>query len=165
LTFPLEIWLYIANRVVIATTAASLTSEQNVQIAKFGEMLVAPCCYHELISIHQSDVVIEMRREIECMVTEGKSDREILDYYIVKCGRAVLAEPQGMEGWVVRGVPFLALLLGVGLVSRLVWKWRSKIERRATHNGKSPGTGEAAQDSIPEEYRGRIERELRDRHL
>ncbi len=150
---------------LVATTAVSLTSEQNVRIAKFEEMLVAPCCYREPISIHRSDVAVEMRKEIACMVAEGKSDREILDYYIVKYGKAVLAEPQGMEGWVVRGVPFLALILGVGLVFRLAWKWRSKIERRARQDGKSPGTGEAAQDSIPEEYRGRIERELRDKNV
>lgn len=150
---------------LVATTAVSLTSEQNVRIAKFEEMLVAPCCYREPISIHQSDVAIEMRREIECMVAEGKSDREILDYYIVKYGKAVLAEPPGMEGWVVRGVPFLALILGAGLVFRLAWKWRSTTVSQARQAEGSPGPGGGPKDSIPKEYQLRIERELKDKNV
>ena len=148
-----------------ATTAVSLTSEQNVRIAKFEEMLVAPCCYREPISIHQSDVAVGMRREIECMVAESKSDREILEYYIGKYGKAVLAEPQGLEGWVVRGVPFLVLLLGVGLVSRLAWKWRFTTVSQARQEERSPGMGGGPKDSIPEEYQLRIERELKDKNV
>jgi cytochrome c-type biogenesis protein CcmH/NrfF len=161
----MKLTLCFVSMALVATTAVSLTNEESLRIVRLEEALVAPCCYHEPVSRHQSDVAVEMRAEITRMVAEGKSDHEILDYYRVKYGEAVFAEPQGLEGWVVRGVPFLALLLGIGLVSRLAWKWRSKIERRARHDGKSPDSGEATQDSIPEEYRGRIERELRDRHL
>ena len=151
--------------VLIAAMAVSLTSEQNVRISKLEDMLVAPCCYRQPISIHQSDEAIEMRAEITRMVAEGKSDREILDYYIVKYGKAVLAEPQGLEGWVVRGVPFLALLLGVGLVSRLAWKWRLMTLCRARQEERSPGTGGSTKDFIPKEYQLRIEREMQDKNV
>jgi cytochrome c-type biogenesis protein CcmH/NrfF len=150
---------------LFATTAASLTNEENQRIVRLEESLVAPCCYREPVSRHQSDVAVEMRAEITRMVLEAKSDRQILDYYRVKFGEEVFAEPQGMEGWVVRGVPFLVLLLGVGLVIRLAWKWRFTKVRQAPQDGSIPGTGKAAQDGIPEEFQLKIERELRDRHV
>jgi len=148
----------------LATTVLSVTKEEHLRIDRLEEMLLAPCCYREPVSRHQSEVAIEMRREIACMVAGGKTDHEILDYYIDKYGKAVLAEPQGLEGWVVRGIPFLLLLLGGGVVCRLVWNWRSRVQRPVCQDHAFPGSKGPAQDPIPAEFRGRIESELKDMH-
>jgi cytochrome c-type biogenesis protein CcmH len=157
--------LCFVSLVLVATTAVSLTNEETQRIVRLEESLVAPCCYREPVSRHQSDVAVEMRGEITRMVIEGKSDHEILDYYRVKYGDEVFAEPQGMAGWVVRGVPYLVLLMGVGVVARLAWKWRFGTARQAGQDGGAHGTEKAAQDAIPEEFQLRIERELRDRDV
>jgi cytochrome c-type biogenesis protein CcmH/NrfF len=161
----MKLTLCFISLALVATTAASLTNEESLRIVRLEESMVAPCCYREPVTRHQSDVAAEMRAEITRMVIEGKTNHEILDYYRVKYGEEVFAEPQGLEGWAVRGVPFLALLLGLGLVSRLAWKWRFRTIKLGSQDGSVPGTEEGAQDSIQKEFQLRIEQELKDRDI
>lgn len=79
---------------------------------KLQEMLVAPCCWSESVAHHRSEVAAEMRAEIERMVAEGKSDREILDSFIARHGKRILIEPEGRTRTVATAVPYLFLGLG-----------------------------------------------------
>jgi cytochrome c-type biogenesis protein CcmH len=79
---------------------------------KLEEMLVAPCCWSESVAHHRSEVAAEMRAEIERMVAEGKSDREILDHFIARHGKRILIEPEGRTRTVATAMPYAFLGLG-----------------------------------------------------
>lgn len=86
--------LLIASALSLLCGAAP-TADQRERIHKLENSLIAPCCYSELVSRHNSEVAAKMRLEIAAWVTEGKSDREILDTYKELYGLRVLAEPEG----------------------------------------------------------------------
>jgi len=59
---------------------------------------MAPCCYNGSVALHQSDAAKKMRAEIAKLIAGGKSDREILDLYIQRQGKRILAEPEVQRG-------------------------------------------------------------------
>lgn len=54
-----------------------------------------------------------MRREITQMVLEGRSDREIRDYYVGLYGQRVLAEPEGPKRVMLYGIPVTVTVVGI----------------------------------------------------
>ena len=64
------------------------------------------------------------RLEIAAWVTEGKSDREILDAYKKLYGLRVLREPEGPAWWWSNLVPWFVLAMGVFLTVRILRRWR-----------------------------------------
>jgi cytochrome c-type biogenesis protein CcmH len=99
---------------------AGQSPEQKSRIAKLESSLLAPCCYSEPVATHRSEVSLAMRAEIEKMVAEGKSDREILDLYKARYGLRILVEPEGARWWWMHVVPVVVTLLGLLLVIYLI---------------------------------------------
>ncbi len=81
---------------------------------------MAPCCWSESVASHRSEIAAAMRAEISRMVSEGKSDREILDYYKAKYGARVLMEPEGELRLWAYTVPVIATLAGLAIVSWII---------------------------------------------
>ncbi|MFN8009375.1 MAG: cytochrome c-type biogenesis protein CcmH [Terriglobia bacterium] len=143
---------------LLAIGTVNSATEQNSRIIKLENALVAPCCYRDAVSRHQSEEAIVMREEIERWVAEGKSDREILDFYKAKYGLAVLAEPEGKTGWVLLGIPFLALLLGGTVVSWIIRRWYGRS--RPPGGAEVPSQGIHTGSEVPETFQQKIESEL-----
>jgi len=146
---------------VLAVGIVNPLTGQDSRIAYLEDALLAPCCYREPVSRHQSEEAVALRAEITKWVTEGKSDREILDYCKARYGLAVLAEPDGRASQIVYGIPIIVLFsAAVGLIW-LIRKWACQGSRtgrntRQLHQDHAPSNTE-----VPEEYRRRIEVELR----
>lgn len=115
--------LLIASALSLLCSAAP-TTDQRERIHKLENSLIAPCCYSELVSRHNSDVAVKMRLEIAAWVTEGKSDREILDAYKQLYGMRVLTEPEGLAWWWSNLVPWFVLAMGAFLTVGMLRKWR-----------------------------------------
>ena len=74
-----------------ATPVDTLTIDDRVfQIAEKLKCLV---CAGETVAYSQSDLARDMRLKIKEMLLEGKSEKEILDYFVSIYGEEVLAEP------------------------------------------------------------------------
>jgi cytochrome c-type biogenesis protein CcmH/NrfF len=56
-------------------------------------MLVAPCCYSQQVSIHESAAADEVRRDVRARLTAGQSRQRILDDYVANYGKRILAVP------------------------------------------------------------------------
>ena len=54
---------------------------QQERIHQLQDSMLAPCCWAESVAVHRSEPAMQMRLEIKKFVLEGKTDREILDYY------------------------------------------------------------------------------------
>lgn len=80
------------------------------------ERFLAPCCWSESVAVHNSPAAREMRTEIEKLVTAGKGEQEIVDYYVGRHGARILREPLGIRRvWLTAG-PIAAAALGCWLV-------------------------------------------------
>jgi cytochrome c-type biogenesis protein CcmH/NrfF len=108
----------------VLLTVANAASEQRERITRLENALLAPCCYSEPVARHNSDVAVRMRAEITTWVSEGKSDREILDNYKKLYGLRVLGEPEGATWWWSNIVPWAVLLTGTLTAIQILRKWR-----------------------------------------
>lgn len=114
---------------VLVASAAEAPADQRIRLLE--ESLLAPCCWRESVAVHQSPVAAEMRREIARFVQEGRSDREILDYYMQRYGKRVLREPEGpLRGWLYV-IPVAASIFGLGFTIEV-------IRRLRKHSGECP---------------------------
>jgi cytochrome c-type biogenesis protein CcmH/NrfF len=89
---------------------------QQQRIRQLEESLLAPCCWAESVSVHRSEIALQMRMEIERFVFQGQTDREILDHYKRIHGARILIEPEGAFRLWVYVIPAVAILAGLGLV-------------------------------------------------
>jgi cytochrome c-type biogenesis protein CcmH len=93
------------------------------RIRKLENSLLAPCCWAEPIAQHRSEVALQMKREIEEFVRQGKTDREILDFYKQKYGARILVEPEGALWWWMHAVPFAVLAASLAVVGLVLRRW------------------------------------------
>lgn len=103
---------------LLLTPVFAADSSDPQRVRRLQDSLLAPCCWSETVSVHRSEVALEMRLEVEKFVAGGKSDREILDHYKGIHGARILIEPEGQARWWVYFIPTLAAIAGLGLV---VW--------------------------------------------
>jgi cytochrome c-type biogenesis protein CcmH len=88
--------------------------------------LVAPCCWTQPVSEHDSEAARKIREEVSAMVAAGKSRDEILDYYVAKYGERILVTPRtrGFNA-LVYILPVVALLSGAWFLFIILKKMRS----------------------------------------
>jgi len=68
-----------------------------------------------------------MRKELISAVTRGDDDPAILGWFVQTYGTVVLLAPThtgfNQVAWIM---PYLALVLGIGLVALVVWMWKER---------------------------------------
>ncbi len=109
-----------------AGAGTETSAQRRARVERLEGSLLAPCCYMEPVSRHQSEVAIQMRREIRSWVDEGKTDQEILHTYTKRYGARVLIEPQGEAWWWVNGVPCVFAGLGTAGLVWLLLRWHAR---------------------------------------
>ena len=109
--------------VLSSAAVAELTTGQKARAVALQKSLLAPCCWAEPVATHRSELALEMRAEINRMVGEGKSDREILDHYRARYGMRILVEPEGERSFWMHLVPPIAILAGAAWVVFLIHRW------------------------------------------
>ncbi len=74
--------------------------------------LIAPCCFTQQVSVHQSPAADEVRRDLRARLAAGQTRPQILDAYVQQYGKRILAEPPA-EGFdlLLHGMPVLLLPL------------------------------------------------------
>ena len=124
------------------------------QAKQLEAMLIAPCCWSQQVSVHQSPAADEIKATIRKMLAAGKTPQQILDAYVAEYGDRILAEPpaRGFSA-ALYVLPWIFLAGSVGLVVVVVRRLRS------------PGPAVAASDARPapidEDVDERIDDELR----
>ena len=110
----------------IALFAVALTPTQQAHVKKLEHTLMAPCCYSQTIDEHMSQEAADMRAEVEQMVGNGKSDREILAFYRKKYGETILASPDGLSGTLLAVVPILLCSVSCLFLVLLIRGWNRR---------------------------------------
>ena len=95
-----------------------------------------------------------LRTEIQGHLTEGRSQREIVEAFVAKYGKVILAAPttQGFD-LAVWLIPFAALSFGLIVVYFVIKAWTQR---------KPALAGNASTRGIPDAYRDKMEKELKD---
>ncbi len=107
-------------------------------------------CQNLSVADSPSELAKEMRNLVRELVQQGKSREEIDAYFVSRYGEFVLLSPP-KRGFnlLVWGLPFLAIVVGAGVVYLVARRWTEQ----------APAQGPA----INPVYAERVQRELRDR--
>jgi cytochrome c-type biogenesis protein CcmH len=101
-----------------------------------------------------------IRKSIRTSLAAGQDEQIIMASFVEQYGPKILAEPP-REGffWLGWIMPFVALALGGGLVSYVLWKWKTgrAAPAAATQQNAAP---QAASSAVVEKYRAQIDQEL-----
>jgi cytochrome c-type biogenesis protein CcmH len=136
-------------------TALVQNNGQQARLERLEDSILAPCCYREPVSRHASQIARTIRNDIKRMVIEGKTDRQILDFYRTEYGQVVHVEPKGMDRWVIYGTPALIFSTAFLLVGWILWKWRSRSLPKVPISRREL-------TAVPESYQKRINQESKE---
>ena len=109
----------------VSIIAADGADEARARIRRIENAVLAPCCYTEPVSRHQSEVAIKMRIEIAKWVAEGRTDQEILNTYVRQYGGKVLVDPRTIPAWWSAWIPWLTAIFGVIFGFWILRRWHN----------------------------------------
>jgi cytochrome c-type biogenesis protein CcmH len=89
-----------------------LRAEPDDLAKKLQARFIAPCCWSESVAVHRSESAAQMRAEIVSLVASGKSEEDIIAFYVAKHGERILLEPRGQKLTWLTAIPFVAIGAG-----------------------------------------------------
>jgi cytochrome c-type biogenesis protein CcmH len=147
---PISI-LMLAMITVVPSRAATLEEQARVIEGK----LIAPCCWTQPVSQHYSQAAEEIRQGIRQMLAAGKSEQQILDYYVGQYGERILASPRARGFNLLAYIlPWVFLVAASAVVVLFLRRWTKRPLAQT-----APDTPDFAPEGS---YMERVERELRE---
>lgn len=127
------------------------------EVKKASEAFVCQCsCNHQLSACGMLNCgsATPLRTEIQEHLKEGKSQKEIVEAFVAKYGKVILAAPttQGFD-LAVWLIPFAALSFGLMVVYFVIKTWTQR---------KPVLAGNASTRVISDAYREKMEKEMKD---
>jgi len=136
------------------TASAHKTLDQRVQ--EVGSQLKCPVCQSESVADSASLIAQQMRASIRAQLQAGKSEQEIIQYFVNSYGEGIVWSPpwQGFTllAWLI---PIALLLGGVGLLFFTLREWRAFAPATVSADEKAD-----IDDAELERYRAQLEQEL-----
>jgi cytochrome c-type biogenesis protein CcmH len=120
------------------------------------ELVIAPCCWSQQVSVHQSPAADQMRAQIRAWLADGKSEDQILDAFVGQYGERILAVPRARGYKLTLFVLPVVLLVGTGLLLGLL------VRRMARARTLAPAGLAGASAPLADSYDERLDDELRD---
>lgn len=144
------------------TVAAADQAAVEAEARKIEAELIAPCCWSQQVSVHQSPAADEIKKDVRLRLARGQTHQQILDDYVVQFGTRILAEPpaQGFTR-MLYVLPPILLLAGAGLVVILVRRFSARGGTPTPERAAAGGAAPPAQ-SADRAYDDRLEDELAD---
>jgi cytochrome c-type biogenesis protein CcmH len=133
-----------------ALTGADLEREARALEA----MIIAPCCFSQQVSVHQSPAADEVRKDVRLRLAAGETREQILNAYVSRYGKRILAEPPA-EGFDL-ALYLLPPLMLLGSAAVVVWLVR-RFSGRAVAGATEPARLVPGGD-----YDEKLDDELRD---
>jgi cytochrome c-type biogenesis protein CcmH len=124
------------------------------QAKQIEAMLIAPCCWSQQVSVHQSPASDEIKTNIRRLLAEGKTQQQILDAYVAEYGDRILAEPpaRGFSA-ALYVLPWIFLAGSIGLVVFVIRRLRTPAQAVATPDVRVAPIDEAVDERIDDELR------------
>jgi cytochrome c-type biogenesis protein CcmH len=128
--------LFLTSTAAVAssTTEAAIANDPVAEkrLLALSEELRCLVCQNQNIADSNAELAQDLRREIRGMIKEGKSDKEIIDFMVVRYGDFVLYRPP-VKGTTLLlwGGPVVLLVLGIFILVRYQ---RRRAERVAAED-------------------------------
>ena len=152
MTAPLFV-LLVALSVGTPPTGAELEH----QAREIDGMLVAPCCFRQEVSVHQSAAAQEVKQDVRRRLAAGETQQQILDAYVAQYGKHILAEPRA-EGFdaLLYVLPIVTFVASIVLLTGVI----RQVTRHALV--EAPAGAGAPASAIRAEDEAQLDEELRD---
>ena len=122
-----------------------------------ARQLYCPVCESTPLDVCPTEACRQWREVIRTMLTEGKSEAEIKQYFAAQYGVRVLNVPP--NPWLTYFIPGVVILIGAALLFRGFQLWtKPRVAESASVNAKRE-----AQPVQQDEYLARMKEELRKR--
>lgn len=118
------------------------------RVFEIAGKLRCPVCQGESIAESNAAISQESRRQIAEMLAAGKSEQEILDYFVARYGEWILyAPPKKGVNWLL----WFAPALGVLVIALALWRYLVEARRREALLGIDDKTLEEIERRLEEE--------------
>jgi cytochrome c-type biogenesis protein CcmH len=96
----------------------------NERTHAIAAQLRCPVCQGLSLADSQSELSVQMREVIKDQLRAGKSDTQVIDYFVAKYGEWILLEPRP-SGFNLLAylLPLFVLAIGIGVIYASVRKW------------------------------------------
>lgn len=114
--------------VILLALGLALTAptEASPDLRRIQGRFLAPCCWRESLAVHQSPDADAVRAELLQLFRAGKTEDEIVAFYVARYGQRILREPQGKPAIWLTTVPIVVALAGLLVLAiYLVHAYRS----------------------------------------
>jgi cytochrome c-type biogenesis protein CcmH len=147
--------LLVAGLCALLFSQTAFAQVDDTQARKIGDKLQCPVCEGTSVADSPSPVAAGMRESIREQLAQGKSQKEIIDFFVDVYGPGVLREPPKTGFYsAVWWVPALAVVAAALTILVVLRRQRSKRAPQAASAG-APVAGQEA-----EAYRARLRKEL-----
>ena len=155
ISYILLLTLALAGFLALPVSAQGPTPTDD-EVNRIAKQLYCPVCESTPLDVCPTEACRQWRDLIRTMLTEGKSEAEIKQYFVEQYGARVLAEPPNRL--VAYLVPAAAILLGAFFLFRGFQMWMKPSTAKA-------GAADAEREVKPAQdpYVARLEEELRKR--
>ena len=127
-------------------------SDLDTRTRAIAQTLRCTVCQNESIWDSKAELARQMRDVIRERLTRGESPDQIRAYFLSRYGEYILLEPRkGGMNWLLWAGPFVLLVVGGALLSRLLRRWVAE----------TPADQPADHPPLDATHRRRIEEELR----
>lgn len=157
--------LFVLLLAILAFPALTSVSAQDPtptddEVNAIAKQLYCPVCENTPLDVCPTEACRQWREMIRDMLAEGKTEREIKDYFVANYGARVLSEPPRTGfNWLVYIVPPALILIGAYI---LFSSFRAWMKPKSAESGSGRGK-EAGASSSDDEYIKRLEEELKKR--
>ena len=156
----LRITLYTSLLLLIvfgASTQAFAQGEEPTddEVNRIAKQLFCPVCESTPLDVCPTEACRQWRDLIRQMLSEGKSEEEIKQYFVAQYGARVLDEPPNKLA--SYAVPVVAFLLGAFLLFRGFRMWMKPVE------AETGAIEEEAQSVAQDDYIQKFEEEMKKR--
>jgi len=147
--------LLVAVTLAVPQAAPPLDPALEAEARQIETEVIAPCCWSQQVSVHQSPAADQMRADIRAMLADGRSHDQVLEAFVAEYGERILAVPPARGYKLSLYVLPVVLLVGSALVLGLL------VRRMAGRGALAPAGGPAPGDA-DDDYQDRLAEELRD---
>ncbi len=141
--------LALAAGTAAAREAPSRTNDPvlEARVMRIAEELRCLVCQNETLAASQADLAVDLRRQIEAQLVQGRSEAQILDFMVQRYGDFVLYRPPLKASTALLWVgPFVLLAVAFGALAWQIRRRRGAIAERAL----SPEQTERARQLLDE---------------
>jgi cytochrome c-type biogenesis protein CcmH len=157
--------LFLALPLAQAKTAfAQQPTPSDDQVNRIAHQLYCPVCANTPLDVCPTEACRQWRDLIRQQLSEGWTEDQIKQYFVVQYGVRVLAEPprSGLN-WLVYVLPPVIILAGAILLLRAMKGWTKPASALTKANSKSDDGEPSKKDAPTDDYVLRLEEELRKR--